>query len=571
MKKNKKIFLWIIFIFTFLFAFSFLTIYKIKRPYRPLIMNYQSYLEPDIQKNIEKDFSYQEFSEINEFEKLLQDNRTIGGVSSDFAIVQKIKKNLLKKVDYAYLFKDNKELSEKFASKELKIRKQAFTSLVRNETINHLDKFNKFLYKIENNQKKYDLDNDGENDELWEYIIPYYVQDKVIAYTTGNYKSNDKLIPLKKHLKKLDENTRKDIQENGITFDEFTVEAIIDKLQKYGYNNFAWTEAVRDNLLLGSENIALKNNNPSLYSGQVSQDENSLFFYKKQIDEFIELIEKVSKKKFSDHNFNFFTSDGLELLTSIIDTNKNPSVAYLYNGDAIDAFYSNDNFSNIEDGQAIKIIRPKNNLVLMDGWVFSKNISKEHEQKLLNHLYENIYKDEDKSIDEMLSKILVNKKYNYIQDENEKRIKQENTAISIDFNQLAPFKNFDYINYTPTFKNSFEILKKLYFNENYKSAYASDKDDEKEIILLLDKNGNTFSKKEKIKFNDIDTYVDSSNGKIALNLYITQQEEQTKNGHFVDENTKKDDKYKLKYSFLYPVNELLESEIKTYYNLRTKN
>ncbi|SGA22905.1 Uncharacterised protein [Mycoplasmopsis arginini] len=40
--------------------------------------------------------------------------------------------------------------------------------------------------------------------------------------------------------------------------------------------------------------------------------------------------------------------------------------AVIYNGDALDAYYSKDNFASVEDG-LIRFIRPKYNYLLMDG------------------------------------------------------------------------------------------------------------------------------------------------------------------------------------------------------------
>lgn len=56
----------------------------------------------------------------------------------------------------------------------------------------------------------------------------------------------------------------------------------------------------------------------------------------------------------------------------------------MYNGDALDAFYSEDNFQSVESG-LIRFIRPKNTYMLMDNWIISKSLSKKKQQLFKSH------------------------------------------------------------------------------------------------------------------------------------------------------------------------------------------
>ncbi|VEU59422.1 type 2 periplasmic-binding domain-containing protein [Mesomycoplasma neurolyticum] len=583
MQKYKKIIGLIIGIFSLILGISFLTVYKIKRPFKPLVLNYQAYMKPELRNNFEKDFTYHEFGDLSEFQKLLQDNRVIGGVSSDFAIAKDAKKGLIKKVNYAYLFKNNQELSNKFKSKDLKIRREAFKTIAREQTLEHLDKYNQFLYKEIDGKKVYDLDGDGVEDQLWEYTIPYYIQDKVIVYTVGDYDENGEKKPLKSNIASWDNKTKEDIRENGINFDDQSFLGIFKTLRSYGYQNFGWTEAMRDNLLLGSEKISLDKKNFDFYSGKVESDNQSDFSYKKQINSFTTIVKEATGEALNNTKHNVFIPNGLELLATVIDNKKPTSVVYLYNGDAIDAFYSKDNFSTVEDGQAIKIVRPKNNLTLLDGWVFSKNITNEHEEKLLDKLYENIYYLEDRSIDEMLLESLEKVEYSEIQDEEGNWIKISGEGYTINFELLNSLANFDYVNYTPSLKNSYFLIEKLYFNDAVKTARISENDEE--VYLLIDKrldvdekndnskvniDFNVLKNIENITLDDIKTEAEENSTKLALNIYKSQQKYQTKNGFSVDEDTDENNIYEVNYAFLQPVNDSLESEIQTYYNLKVK-
>ncbi|SYV91814.1 Uncharacterised protein, partial [Mesomycoplasma hyorhinis] len=89
---------------------------------------------------------------------------------------------------------------------------------------------------------------------------------------------------------------------------------------------------MRDNLLLGSEKIGN-------YTGIVTKDN-----YKQQIDGFVSYIKDITNKNFADLRFNYYSSSGLDLTTNLIDIEKKPEVGFIYNGDALDAHYSKDNF-----------------------------------------------------------------------------------------------------------------------------------------------------------------------------------------------------------------------------------
>lgn len=70
--------------------------------------------------------------------------------------------------------------------------------MFRPEIVEHVDKYDQFMKDAYDPQKDLDTDNDGIQDRFWEFFIPYYTQDKVIAYTIGDYDVDGKRKNLRK-------------------------------------------------------------------------------------------------------------------------------------------------------------------------------------------------------------------------------------------------------------------------------------------------------------------------------------------------------------------------------------
>lgn len=97
--KLKSRYKWTIFSLILLLISSLMIAFKVNLPFRPLIMNYESYLSEPGKEELEKDFDYREFGDVSEFTKAIEDKRTIGGVGSDFQIARLVQKNLIQKID----------------------------------------------------------------------------------------------------------------------------------------------------------------------------------------------------------------------------------------------------------------------------------------------------------------------------------------------------------------------------------------------------------------------------------------------------------------------------------------
>ncbi|MGY6172038.1 hypothetical protein ACW95P_01670 [Candidatus Mycoplasma pogonae] len=622
-----------------------------QKPFRPVLMNFESYLDPDAEKEISEKFQYKAFSELNEFSRAIESDRIVGGISSDFEIARLIIGDKIQKIDFTKILRNIPELNNpnSFDAKG-RLKKSVVAKYWRPETMKHVDSYNKYLVNYKN--ERIDNDNDGIADEMWEYLIPYYIQDKVVAYTTG---TDNKERPLRPD----SFNTLTDEEkENGIRFEDQTFVGIMKKLSEKKYNRFGWTEASRDNLLIGSElknsdapsnfkskieelldvilqrndvnvskaakNAFLNNINTSLqnlinknfstistfgsetYSGYVTPSN-----YKSMIEGFLEVVKNGTGGSVNDVSKNAFVSNGTELLQSLIDKNSRNDVAVMYNGDAIDAIYSSDNFSDIPDGQ-IKYIRPKHNITLMEGFVLRKSNSEELNNDIYDVIFESIYKGVNQPKEEVFQEILTWEQVPFFKKNEEGEWEAEtdldnpnmplmekngkkNYALYLDYSNVPILRNYDYVNYTPAWKNDFEIMGKWYFNDaqtyfkalNADGSLAGEDSENEETAFLHDANGlitialdanledealeeKLTEAKAKYNTNNIAHEVSDKLTESLLNIYITQQPEQTVYGGQPTTDTDPADIYKVEYQSIKPISDKLRSEVISEYNLRTK-
>lgn len=406
--KNKKILLWLLLPFTF---FCFLTgaiVYKSINPYKPSIYNYQSYVNPDLIPKIEKKYSYKEYKNNSEFVNAINNNKAIGGISTDYMIIDLINNKKIAKIDFMDAF--NVVEPQNFYTKE---------------TNDQLNFFDKFLAPEINSQSgiKNDVDGDGKQDHFWEYIIPVWLNNKVFIYNSEKIKLGQKNIP------------------EG-EFGDFSSINILKGLHKNGVDVFSWTNAPIENSVLGSE-----------ISGQEFNTELTLENFKERIDQFAQIIKEGTGSLINNGERNIFENDSDVILQSIINPKSSISGAYLFNGDALDAYWSEDNFSNVVEG-TIKLVKPKNSPSFIDGFVVSSSISKESQIELLKNMNNIFFRG--KFMNEV---------------EIEQEIKKENT---IDWNKLASINNFDYVNFTPTSKGEYNFILDNYFDKGITGDTAKD-------------------------------------------------------------------------------------------------
>ncbi|MBN4089627.1 hypothetical protein [Mycoplasma enhydrae] len=378
----------------FIFLFMFALIFKLTNAYRPSIYNYEAYLSPTIINKLKKNYNYKEFKEINEFTQALVQDKAIAGVGSDFQAAQLILDKKIKKIDFSKLY-GSKELSS------WNKRKNLFTDNIQN----HLEKFDELIYskieqmkdaerkikgfEINTVEKKWRMieKNRPSNDwdHFYDFVIPYYVQDKGIAY---NFNKDSR--------PHLDLNTPEiqTLEEKSTQLDWFE---IFSTLKKHNFKRVAWTNAYVDNLMIGVFNymhkhptewkkVFTKNGNDKLLDFNESN-------YRIAIDSFVSFVKAATDHSIKNTQYNFISSNGLELLNHLIEPKPSRSDSgVIYNGDALDAYYSEDNFASVKNGN-IRFIRPKNNFILVDCWIISNKLDNKDTDNFLKMLGDNIYRN----------------------------------------------------------------------------------------------------------------------------------------------------------------------------------
>ncbi|QSF13976.1 hypothetical protein [Mycoplasma sp. Mirounga ES2805-ORL] len=433
-KINWKLISWILSIIGFITIIGIVIGIKVNKPYKPSFYNYASYISQTNRKKLEKDFDYKEFQTIQEFTNALDRNQAIGGISTDNQAVTLIKKDKLKKIDY-----------EKILGKGITSPEKFLTPVAWN----FLTSYDDYL-KTDINGNPF---KDGPR-HLWEYFVPYYIQSCVIAY--NHSKNNNKYI---------------NVEPEDSYFE------ILQKLHKKGYKNLQVLDDVRNNLAIGSTRFKTKAiNGKNEYINKFNEFNGNATInnYEQQIDSFFNLISDSLEWKIGEKsNKVIFNGDGQIVLESLINLKSDCDMALLFNGDALDAYYSGDNFEELADQEgSITIVKPKNGILTMDGIVINKAIDKSSNsdksiENIINAfcktykdvtVFDEITKeyDKDKSIKELEK--MTNYKVDEI-NENGKIIKE----ISINYEATEFLSNFDLINYTPVYKVEYDFIKKHYF------------------------------------------------------------------------------------------------------------
>ena len=370
--------------------------------FKPAFFNYQDYSwEKGINKINEK-FQYKQFGDLPEFERALKENKTVGGIGSDYYIIKWIKEKEIKKIDFSKAFNMNILTT----SKEVTI-KSFYTDVVWN----HMKNFDTLLG---------DIDGDGINDHLWEYMIPYFMQYKVGTFnlTRGNW-SNSELAILNGNNQNQIDNLFKDNSGN------ISYLSILKKWYEHGYTNLVINDYMRDNMMIGSE----KNGN---INGAVS-----LQNYKGMIDDF---FSKLSNAGYSKNNL-IFESSGVNSLDHLIDPNSRAyGASFLYNGDALYATYGGSFEGKANSNDQIRIVRPNNPIFLLDGIVISSGTNGVME----NNFYDSIYNA-------------------FINGHNSPYSDVSNNSNNVAFN------NFDNVGYTTPFTSIYNSIKNStsYFDFDY--------------------------------------------------------------------------------------------------------
>ncbi|WP_025755725.1 type 2 periplasmic-binding domain-containing protein [Mycoplasmopsis cricetuli] len=509
-QKIKKILIFFLLIFSCSVSTVFVIISKTKKPFQPSFWNYKSYISYQNKNIINKNFEYKEFAEISEFSNALINNKAFAGIGSDFQIVSLIKKDILQEIDFQKLFNFQKPFENDQQLKNL------LQNLYTPSVWKHLISYDEEL-KTNENGILFDKPK-----HLWKYMIPYFVQDIVFGINLDKLKNQSQrnLYDTFESTDKLLTNNLIDLNSNNENkqYQKYSFFNILNTLFKNGIEHLTITDATRNNLLIGSSYWKKSNqftqDNINKFGTKVTKEN-----YKELIDNFAFLIEDATNHKITDTNFINLNPDGLKLLTELImpkNSGGNPSDAtIMFNGDALDAWYSSDNTNGeVQDG-TIRIIRPQNNLLLVDGFVISKSISKNNQDNLYKTLRKSILGKRETYWNEYEK--LFSKSYEFNLNKKKETLNQMSLNLyseylnsifkDVSLNEFSRKENLIFKNqiindlkviYLRTLNN-----KKIFFNlkDNYLNYWKNLNKINKEILIALVNDFNLRNNTNELKIN----------------------------------------------------------------------
>ncbi|MBU4692898.1 hypothetical protein KQ876_01585 [Mycoplasma sp. CSL7491-lung] len=371
---------------------------KNKNRFKPSFFNYKSYMSDDNIEILRESFDYKEFDEINQFSNALINNKAAAGIGSDFIVASLIKNKLISKLNYSIIFNEpilepmvdydrlrnqfknnpTNELKEKLeqATQARNLARKYVQLSLRKEIWEHL--------------QSYQLDN---NDELWEYFYPYYSQDMVVSYNINkvaipkDYKNSLGGFDFKKYYN--------EHQEQAQIKNPNALVNVLKALSSANYNNWVITDSVRDNMLYASAYWPLpEGRTDQKFTGNVEENsESQNETYKILINSFIDLIKDGTGYDIRDSKHISLKGDGLEIVNDITnprDDSGSINASIMYNGDAIDAYYSEDNYDNAKDGSVLAY-RPSDNILLVDGLIISSKLDQKTKDKYIKTISQSSY------------------------------------------------------------------------------------------------------------------------------------------------------------------------------------
>lgn len=368
---------------------------------KAVFWNYQDYISDDAKDGIKSSgFAYEQFGDLPEFETAIRQGNAAGGIGTDWLNATLAKNKLIKKIDFSKVFDFNQDDI---------VLEEELQKIYTPEAWKLMSQFDEYLD---------DVDGDGIKDKLYEYTIPYFMQNKVIAvnpYKVTETSSNKAFL-----------DTLKDGDQDAINdlFSNNSWKGILSTLKNNGFNKLAINDYMRDNLMIGSENGNVDDFTSEITSTKTATDHLSGF--------------KSTVNIFGKNNATF-ESSGVGNIEKILrpttgKSKDNEQVAFAYNGDALFAYYGL--WEETQRTSEVRIINPENATFLMDGFVVSNFTSSKLEDKLYQSIKENLYKGWDKQSDD-------------------EDFEEDNVL----------YDNFDYVNYTPAFKELHDYVETNYFED----------------------------------------------------------------------------------------------------------
>ncbi len=406
---NKKMF-WIILLSILSLGF-FIAIIIIKciNPFKPSFYAYSSYVDPQTQKEINKKYTYKEYGTAVDFEYMLENNKAVAGITSDYSIIALIKEGKLAPIRKQV--EEINSLSGNWVDYFSDESKEQMASYAIDETTQEMLR------------KKYPEYGAGYDFQFSDFVVPYFINDKVIAFDT------------KKIMNKLNV-TLEDVNDLFGSSNPTMVEALKTLNSQDSNLKVQWTKNERENVAIGSTESNPEDN------WVINIDDSN---YNQLLNYFSQMVSEGTSASMSNIKVNLFDNDSDIILNNLINPSSKINTAMIYNGDALDAYYGHDNFSEITDGDRLRIVRSKYTIRILDCFVVSSSISEKNRLNLLknfnDYLFNGMFTTEEQ-FNQMLT--------------------EDITEEDI-FNQHGIMRIFNYVNYTPAAKGANLFIYNHYF------------------------------------------------------------------------------------------------------------
>ena len=277
-----------------------------------VLANYQSYISPSVEKKLAKEYglSFDSFETVENAKKLLSSNTADIVATTSYELVNWYNDGLIQKLDWS-----------KF---NIGIDSAA-------------DALNLFTDSVQTILQNFDIDGDGNKDNLLEYGIPYFIQDFIFAYRGSEITELSNAQSWSQAIEVISNHDRfkPDSKPKLIAVDDArTVYSIPSAMEKNGDIN-------------PNKNETIESLSNTLYK----------------------LSDSINKL---GNNAIKFNADANAVLNDLASNNVNG--AFLFNGDALYASYGGDDQITINDDD-FHIVKPNDALVALDLFVFNKNMT----------------------------------------------------------------------------------------------------------------------------------------------------------------------------------------------------
>ncbi|AAT27538.1 spermidine/putrescine ABC transporter substrate-binding protein [[Mycoplasma] mobile] len=438
--------------------------------FKPIIYNYADYISKDSRIILEKNFSYRTYNDAPQFKQQITEGKTIGGVSSDFQIAEFAIQNLIKPIDFNAFFGTTGIIYDENWAKD------NYTDFVFQQMSN----YDAFLQQkfIEQGKSLEEAKNLG---QLWKWTIPYFTQDKVISFNVErleNLSAAEKQDWLKLSPEAL-----------NAKFAGMSYVDVFKKFRQLGAQKFAINDIHRQNNAIGS---TYNPTNPSENNPDATGILNQANF-RTQTDNFVKIVEEGTGFRINDPTRIELNPFNVEILSNLINPQRNDAVGVIYNGDAIQTLFTSFVFPeiyknpNLIEKNPVRTIRVANPISLLDGFVVANKISPELEKQFLSTIYSAAF-DGTYGLGEFQNGILasdlsVSTHTEIVGSATVVEAINKITAKDLigenQYKKLANtngFLNFNFVTYTPPTRYQNNIVLNHYYSDLVKNLYSGFKE-----------------------------------------------------------------------------------------------